>query len=95
MAARDVANYVPPELPRRDEDPLAWLIAHNAKREPSYVYKPFRARQPMTRGSLPRASTMRMLPRPVRQRRRVRRVAGQPARRSRSRSPGRLADDPG
>ena len=76
------------------DDWVAQLAAHN--RANTYTYKPFPARQPMARrGSLPRASTIRMLPRPVRQRRRVRRVAARPARRTtRSRSPGRLADDP-
>jgi hypothetical protein len=66
---------------------LRQLIADNAKHKPTYTYKAF----PTPRTAQPRTSTMRRLPRPVRQRRKVRRVAGP----RRTRKPGqRRSADP-
>src|SRR6266540_6982526 len=71
-----------PELPRRDEDALVWLVDHNAKQpKPTHAYRSDPPRLVRLYATPQKAPSLRMLPRPTRLPRRVRRVAGRPQRR--------------
>ena len=79
----------PPAWSGGSDLPPDWVARNNARNAArNYVYKvPAQGQRHLRLGS-------RRLPRPVRQRRRVRRVAGQPTRRAASRSPGREPAEP-
>jgi hypothetical protein len=96
---QSVGAWPQPEMTPRDVDPLAWYI-ENKPKQPDFVYEsdPPRIKR-LPRNRLPHVqprTPMRMLPRPVRQRRRVRRVAGRTVSR-RANAPPHLSssdDDP-